>query len=229
MTDNHDIQNEEIEINLAELLSVLKSHLHMIIISILICAILVGVFTIFFVQKKYSSTARIFPKPEVNEGVVDYSQINSNNLMTNNYVALLQGNNIQSKVAGELKIDAAVVSSALSVSNESDTQIITISAITNDPQLSKNIVDTTIKIFTTEIKETLNINNITTVDDAKLQTVPISPSLTKNLIIGGVVGAIISIGFIFIRFMLDNRIHSKEDVEKYLDIPNLGVIPYFED
>ena len=126
MTDNQDIQNEEIEINLGELLEVLKSHLHMIIISILICAILVGVFTIFFIQKKYSSTARIFPKPEVNEGVVDYSQINSNNLMTNNYVALIQGNNIQSKVADELKIDTTVVSSALSVTNESYTQIISI-------------------------------------------------------------------------------------------------------
>ena len=51
----------------------------------------------------------------------------------------------------------------------------------------------------------------------------------KNIVIGGLVGAILSIGIIFIRFMLDNRLHTKEDVEKYLEIPNLGVIPYFED
>ena len=88
--DNQEIQNEEIEINLAELFQVLKEHLHIIIISTLICAILVGAFTIFFVKKQYASTARIFPKPEVNEGVVDYSQINSNNSMTKNYVALLE-------------------------------------------------------------------------------------------------------------------------------------------
>ena len=93
--DNQEIQNEEIEINLAELFQVLKEHLHIIIISTLICAILVGAFTIFFVKKQYASTARIFPKPEVNEGIVDYSQINSNNSMTKNYVALLGGNNIQ--------------------------------------------------------------------------------------------------------------------------------------
>ena len=86
---------------LAELFHVLKEHLHIIIISTLICAILVGAFTIFFVSKKYESTARIFPKPEVNEGIVDYSQINSNNSMTKNYIALLGGNNIQSKVAKE--------------------------------------------------------------------------------------------------------------------------------
>ena len=135
--DNQEIQNEEIEINLAELFQVLKEHLH--IISTLICAILVGAFTIFFVSKKYESTARIFPKPEVNEGIVDYSQINSNNSMTKNYVALLGGNNIQSKVAKELNVDTNVVSSALSISNETDTQIISISATTTDPQLSKKI------------------------------------------------------------------------------------------
>ena len=188
-----------------------------------------GAFTIFFVSKKYESTARIFPKPEVNEGIVDYSQINSNNSMTKNYVALLGGNNIQSKVAKELNVDTNVVSSALSISNETDTQIISISATTTDPQLSKKIVDTTVDVFTNEVKETLNINNITTVDDAKLQTSPVSPSVPKNIVIGGLVGAILSIGIIFIRFMLDNRLHTQEDVEKYLEIPNLGVIPYFED
>ena len=120
--------------------------------------------------------------------------------MTKNYVALLGGNNIQSKVAKELNVDTNVVSSALSISNETDTQIISISATTTDPQLSKKIVDTTVNVFTNEVKETLNINNITTVD-----------------------------GIIFIRFMLDNRLHTQEDVEKYLKIPNLGVIPYFED
>ena len=219
--DNQEIQNEEIEINLAELFQVLKEHLHIIIISTLICAILVGAFTIFFISKKYES--------EVNEGIVDYSQINSNNSMTKNYVALLGGNNIQSKVAKELNVDTNVVSSALSISNETDTQIISISATTTDPQLSKKIVDTTVDVFTNEVKETLNINNITTVDDAKLQTSPVSPSVPKNIVIGGLVGAILSIGIIFIRFMLDNRLHTKEDVEKYLEIPNLGVIPYFED
>ena len=149
--------------------------------------------------------------------------------MTKNYVALLGGNNIQSKVAKELNVDTNVVSSALSISNETDTQIISISATTTDPQLSKKIVDTTVDVFTNEVKETLNINNITTVDDAKLQTSPISPSVPKNIVIGGLVGTILSIGIIFIRFMLDNRLHTKEDVEKYLEIPNLGVIPYFED
>ena len=38
-----------------------------------------------------------------------------------------------------------------------------------------------------------------------------------------------TLSFIFFVFKYYNRLHTKEDVEKYLEIPNLGVIPYFED
>lgn len=48
--DNQEIQKRDLEINLAELFQVLKEHLHIIIIFNMICAILVGAFTIFFVK-----------------------------------------------------------------------------------------------------------------------------------------------------------------------------------
>lgn len=50
-----------------------------------------------------------------------------------------------------------------------------------------------------------------------------------NLVIGALLGAFASIGYLFIKFMLDTRIHNKEDAEKYLGVPCLGSIPYFED
>ena len=65
---------------------------------------------------------------------------------------------------------------------------------------------------------------------AKLQTSPVSPSVPKNIVIWWFSRCYFKLLVLsFIRFMLDNRLHTKEDVEKYLEIPNLGVIPYFED
>ncbi|WP_050636465.1 YveK family protein [Candidatus Stoquefichus sp. SB1] len=230
MTDNEIVQNEEeIEINLGELFQLLKSRYKLIIISILVCAIIAGVITIFFISKKYESTARIYPKPEVTEGVVDYTQINANNLMVNNYVELLKGNNIQTQVAEKLDLTQPQVNSFVTISNETNTQIISITAKTNDPELSKKIVDQMVAVFKKEAKETLNINNITTVDQAVLAEAPVSPSLKMNLAIGALLGAFLSVGYLFIRFMLDTHVHNKEEAEKYLGIPCLGSIPYFED
>lgn len=229
MTEQEMMKNEdEMEINLGELFALLKSKYKMIIISILVTTIIAGVITVFFIDRKYQSTASIYPKPEVTEGMVDYTQINANNLMVNNYIEMLKGNNIQSQVAESLDITPDEISECVSITNQANTQIISISATTTDPELSKNIVDKLVTTFKKEAKNTLNINNISTIDQAQIADTPVSPNLKINLVIGALIGAFLSVGFIFIKFMLDTHIHNKEEAEKYLGIPCLGSIPYFD-
>lgn len=229
MTEQEMMKNEdEMEINLGELFALLKSKYKMIIISILVTTIIAGVITVFFIDRKYQSTASIYPKPEVTEGMVDYTQINANNLMVNNYIEMLKGNNIQSQVAESLDITPDEISECVSITNQANTQIISISATTTDPELSKNIVDKLVATFKKEAKNTLNINNISTIDQAQIADTPVSPNLKTNLVIGALIGAFLSVGFIFIKFMLDTHIHNKEEAEKYLGIPCLGSIPYFD-
>lgn len=230
MVDKEMMQTEEeIEINLGELFQLLKQNIKMIVISILIGIIVLGIITVFFIDKKYESTSKLFLKPDVTEGITDYTQINSNNLMVNNYIEILKGNNIQSQAADELSMETSEVKAALTISNQTNTQIISITAITTDPELSKQIVDAVVKVFRKEVKETLNVNNIAVVDQAEVATAPVSPNLKMNLIIGALLGGFISVGYLFIKFMLDTHIHNKEEAEKYLGIPMLGSIPYFED
>ena len=123
---------------------------------------------------------------------------------------MIRGNNIQNQVATALGISFSEVNSSVSVSNVSDTQIIRISATTTDPELSKQIVDQVVTTFTTEASETLNINNIAVIDEATVPTSPVSPNLNMNIIIGALVGGVLCVGYIFIRFMMDTRIHNKE-------------------
>ena len=202
MVDKEMMQTEEeIEINLGELFQLLKQNIKMIVISILIGIIVLGIMTVFFIDKKYESTSKLFLKPDVTEGITDYTQINSNNLMVNNYIEMLKGNNIQSQAADELSMETSEVKAALTISNQTNTQIISITAITTDPELSKQIVDAVVKVFRKEVKETLNVNNIAVVDQAEVATAPVSPNLKMNLIIGALLGGFISVGYLFIKFM----------------------------
>ena len=228
MNQNEMNQNEEMEIDLGELFSMLKSHNKAIIICVLLGALVMGLVTVFLMDRKYEAVARIYPKPEVSDGAIDNTQISANNQMVNNYVEMIRGNNIQNQVATALGISFSEVNSSVSVSNVSDTQIIRIGATTTDPELSKQIVDQVVTTFTTEASETLNINNIAVIDEATIPTSPVSPNLNMNIIIGALVGGVVCVGYIFVRFMMDTRIHNKEEAEKYLDIPCLGSIPYFD-
>ena len=132
---------EEVTIDLMEVFKQLKTHIRTIILTTLLVALLVGVVTVFFIPKKYESTVRLYLKPDSSTGVSDYSQVNANNLLVNNYVEMIKGNNITEKAANELKLDQEEVSKALSVSNETNTQVISITSTTTDPALSKRIVD----------------------------------------------------------------------------------------
>lgn len=226
--EEKEIIEEEV-IDLTELFQQFIRHLKMIIAVTLACALIVGVYTVFFVKKQYSSTARIYSKPEVTEGTISSTDISANNLMVNNYIEMIKGNNIQGQIADTLDIERAEVKSSLSVTNDSDTQIISITATTEDPSLAKKIADTTVETFTNEVKESLNVTNIIIIDEAEVNTVAVSPSLKKNLLIGGMAGLIISLAYVFIKFMFDTRIHNKDEAEKYLGIPMLGSVPYLEE
>ena len=222
--------NDEVQIDLSELFKLIKKHLKLIIIFMLVGIIIAGSYTTFMIEKKYSSQGTILLKAQVVDGTtVDSSQLNSNKSMIANYIKLLQGNNIQDKIAKNLDISTGLVRGALRISNTEDTQIIEIGAVTNDPGLSKRIVDETISVFTETVKEMLDISNIIIVDKAEINTGPVSPNLKKNMLLGAIAGVAISLGYILLAYLLDSKIKNSETAEQVLGLPVLGIIPYFED
>lgn len=221
--------NDEVEIDLSQLLKLLKKNIRLIIILALVGIIIAASATTFLISKKYQSQGSVLLKADVVNGSLDSTQVNTNKMMVNNYVKLLQGNNIQDQVAKNLNITSAEVRSSLSITNTTDTQIIEISSTTVDPGLSKRIVDETISVFTTLIQEKLDVTNVTIVDQPEVNPNPVSPSMVKNVIIGAVVGIVISLGYLLLTYLLDTKIKNGEQAEQYLGIPLLGIVPFFEE
>ena len=68
-------------------------------------------------------------------------------------------------------------------------------------------------------------SNIAIIDRAEVPSTQSSPSLTRNLAIGLLIGFALAGLAIFLRDQLDDVIHIPEDVEEKLDLPLLGVVP----
>ena len=117
------------------------------------------------------------------------------------------------------------VKKLVSVSNESNTEIITVTATTTDPKLSKNIANGTVSTFTKTMQKNLNVRNIEVVDKAKLSYVPSGPNIKKNTMLATLVGGVIGVGYAVLKFLFDNRLRTKEEAEKYLGIPVFCEIP----
>lgn len=82
-----------------------------------------------------------------------------------------------------------------------------------------------LKLITEEISEGLPNETIVVHDDPVISDSPVSPNVTLNLVLGAVVGLVFGVGIAFFLEYLDTSVKSLEDVEMYLQVPVLAVIP----
>jgi capsular polysaccharide biosynthesis protein len=65
-------------------------------------------------------------------------------------------------------------------------------------------------------------------DKAVLPKSPVKPVPLKNAIIAFALGIIVSLGIVFLKVYLDTSIKNEKDVEKYINLPIIGVIPHYD-
>ena len=75
------------------------------------------------------------------------------------------------------------------------------------------------------INEVMELGDIRIIDNALPPDEPIKPNKKLNLAIGGILGLMLGVMLSFFIEYLDNTIKTTEDVERYLGLPVLGIIP----
>lgn len=224
-------EDDDETIDLGEVWRAIKKHYVALCLLTIIGGLVAGIGTKVLVRPTYESSASIFLTPMVSDaGYVDVNSINSNEKLVNNVMTLLVQNNILSQVAQETGVDSTdQLRKYITVSNTPNTTLVTISVVTEDAKLSKNIANATTTTFIDQMKDTLNVSNIEIVDKPRLSYVPVGPHVTRNALIGAVVGLGLGILYVILSVMLDKRLKNKEEAENYLGIPVLCELPNFDD
>lgn len=224
-------KNEDVEIDLVEIWQVIKKQFGLLVVIVILCAILAGVISKFFIAPKYTSSSTIFLTPSISEtGVVDYTSQNSNEKLVNNVMALLVQDNILSEVAKQTGMESVEdLRNQIKVSNDTNTTLVKVEATTLDPKLSKNIVNSTVNVFIDTMQENLNLKNIEIVDKAKLSYEPSGPNVKKNILMGAAAGFVIDALIVVLKVLTNTRLKSKEEAEKYLNLPVFCELPVIKD
>jgi capsular exopolysaccharide synthesis family protein len=89
-------------------------------------------------------------------------------------------------------------------------------------------------LISTRVKEinlsaSLLNNNVRLLDKAIVPRVPVKPRVMLNLAVGVVLGLLLGVGTVFFLDYMDNTIRSSEDVEQYLKLNLLAIVPRQED
>lgn len=224
--EKSNIQEIE-EFDLLELFRVILKHIKLIVVLCILFG--VGGFfgTKLLIAPTYTASTSIYLTPQISEsGSLDYNSQMANSKLVSNVVNLMTQNNIMSEVAKDVGLESAdIVKSMVNVSNDSNTEIIIVSATTIDPKLSKDIANDTVSTFVRTMQKNLNVSNIEVVDKAKLSYIPSGPNVKKNTLLATMVGFVLGCGYAVLKFLLDNRLRTKEEAEKYLGIPVFCEIP----
>ena len=96
------------------------------------------------------------------------------------------------------------------------------------PERATQVVNRLSEVLAEKAESIVGVKNVQIVDYALVPTVPISPSIRKNVAIAAVLGMMVALGIIFLLMMLDNTVRTEEDLEKLSQVPVLGVIPKFK-
>ena len=222
-----DRNDEEIEIDLIELFGYYMTKKWKIIAGFLIGAILAGLITHFGITPKYTATAKMYMVSSSSQSVVDLTDLNIGQSISGDYVELLKTRPIIEGVIEDLKLDYTYkeVVDMLSLSVVNTTRIIRIDATSTDPEEAMKIANS---LATKGVSELPKVMETPEPHIAEYAIVPVnksSPSLTKNTMIGALLGLLLMLAIYTIRFMRDDTFKTADDVEKEFGVMPLTVIP----
>lgn len=110
-----------------------------------------------------------------------------------------------------------------------DSRLFTVGFINSDPQIAKIVSDELAKQLTIVASEIVGVENIRILDQAVVPQKPIAPNKFLNVLIGGLLGLIVSVTLVVTAFILKDTIQNEEDIENLIGVAVLASIPRFKE
>lgn len=253
------MDKQEQEINLSDIFYLLLSKLHFIILLAVIGGLAGFAVAKLFLPVKYSSSISIYVSNASDgaavpaDGKATSADLYAAQTLAGTYIVILEDDIVYDEVSdlllqdydtkdlekvftisyhnGEASISAGQIKSLVSISSVNETEVISISATTENPQLSADICTYIAKVIAPDLLiRTTHAGSVEPIGSAKVPTGPSSPDVKKITMIGLLLGMVIAVAIVVISDLIDNRIKFADDFKKKFDsIPVLTEIPDMSD
>lgn len=223
---------EEQVISISEIFEALKKRWILIVSITLVATLISGVLSFFVIKPTYETSTKVFiGKEESNQEGYNSSDIQMYKQLLQTYAETIKTNEVIQTAINNTNSDLTVsaVKGELTVTPVSDTQILQIKYQNKSPEVAKAILENITNEFVILAKELVPNGNVRVIEAVQLPENPVAPNKKMNVAIAFLLGLMVSVGLVFLIEYLDNTFKSKEELEKELDIPVVGIIPEFEE
>ncbi|PWM46566.1 MAG: hypothetical protein DBX47_01955 [Clostridiales bacterium] len=223
------------EINLREVLEVLKSKLALILTVTIVFGLAAYAYLATTTTKKYAAEGRILCS-SLASGTADsslgQSAINASQMLSKTVLSLITSDAFLQEVANNLKstypnVTSVSIGENLEVSQISDTFILNIKAVSEIPELSVAIVNE-ISNVAEKLPELLDGGKVTRFEKAeqvKLPTVPVDTRMGLKSLLAAIIGLVLIVLIVIMVYLADDKIKSQQDLINKYNVPIVGIIP----
>ena len=226
-----NVQNDEVEIDIGHILSILWEKILVIIATGIIVGLAGFLVSKFLITPKYESETKLYVLNRANDSATTLSDVQLSTQLTKDYQILVTSAPVMNQVIKELGLNmkASELASTISVDTPSDTRVLQITVTSDDPKRAKDIADKVAQVSSKKICDIMKIEQVNVIEEGSMSEEPAVDTVQKWTLIGLALGIVLSCAVIIIRSMLDDTVKTTEDVEKYFDLSTLAVIPILEE
>jgi len=222
------MENKEFEeeIDLVWLLYALLRKWWLILAVGVVCACGMAGYTYFKIEPTYTSTSTMLVLTKETT-LTSLTDLQLGSQLTKDYTVLITSRRVLDPVIEQLdlKMNYKQLKGRIAIENPEDTRILKISVTLNDPDLAKEVVDTLAAESSKFIGDMMEVTPPKVIEDGEASGTKTGPNVSKNAIIGFLVGALLVCVVIVVLELMNDSIQTEDDIERYLGIPTLAVVP----
>lgn len=208
------------------------------IIGIIICGVIGIVISLivsfFMITPKYESTVDILVNQKSGNSAMQFNMQQADLQAINTYKDVLKKSVILTPVLKEVREkdnyqgSLTDLQKSIEITNQTNSQVISVTVTDKNAYVATDIANTIGKVFTREIKKMMQVDNVTVVTKASVNTNPVSPNKKLNALVGLILGLTIGITFVIVRDLRDTTVKNQEFLSDELDLVNLGSVYHIE-
>ena len=230
MRKNDDQQ--VVEIDLLKLIGVYLHRWWLIVLCGFLAAAGTCFFSLRFITPMYRAGVTIYVNNSTSGERVE--SITSGNLSVSQqlvatYVNIIKSDTVLDKVIKGAGLQCTVdqLRKMMSTEQLAKTEMFKVYIYHPEPEQAAIIANAIADEAPSAIEEIVEGSSTKIIDRAKTPSSRSSPNVTKNTMIGGVIGGAIALIYLTLYYLLDVRIKDEEDLSAIADYPVLGQIPEF--
>lgn len=214
-------------LSLDTVLDLMLSKLKWLLLGLVCGALILATYTVLFVDDTYQASVSLYVQnTKQAQNASTANNLTAARMLANSYVVVLSDVSTLEKVAEKVTVSASLleIAGSLSVEASEDSAILTVTSRTHDAVLAQAICQAVSDVAPELLPRAVGAGVVKTLG-AVPPAVKTGPNIATNCILGGLGGMVLVAVVVFIMYLFDFAVKSKEELIQLTNLPVLGEIP----